>query len=329
TARRKPGRCVNQQSLFEELEERQSFERRELTRRLADLTARNIFIGGSSWKYEGWIDRIYTRSRYFSKGKFSRKLFNETCMSEYATVFPTVCGDFAFYQFPTEDFWRRLFDRTPEGFQFAFKVPEQITCPIFSSHARYGPQSGSENPAFLDPVLLHEGFLRPLRRHLKKTALLIFEFGTFSRKSFAELAEFLERLDIFLGALPRDFRYAVEIRNWDFLIPDYFSCLRGHGIAHVYNAWTRMPELPEQISIPESKTADFLVCRALLKQGRPYENAVRMFSPYAEVQEVNDRAREGMRDLIQIARDERRTMFLFVNNRLEGNAPGTILSITD
>lgn len=320
---------MEQQSLFEELEERQSYERRELTRRLADLKSRDIFVGGSSWKYEGWIDRIYTRSRYFSKGKFSRRLFNETCLSEYATVFPTVCGDFAFYQFPTEDFWRRLFDRTPDGFHFAFKVPEQITCSVFPAHARYGPQAGRENPAFLDPVLLHEGLFRPLLRHRGKTALLIFEFGTFSRKSFAEPSEFLERLDAFLSALPSDFRYAVEIRNWDFLIPDYFSCLRGHDVAHVYNAWTRMPEISEQISIPESKTADFLVCRALLTQGRPYENAVRMFSPYAEVQEVNDRARQGMRDLIRIARDERRTLFLFVNNRLEGNAPGTILSITD
>ncbi len=322
-------RSPQQQSLFEELEEQQSSERQELKRRLAALTGRNTFIGGSSWKYEGWIDRIYTRSRYFSKGKFSRKLFNETCLGEYAEVFPTVCGDFAFYQFPTEDFWRRLFDRTPDRFQFAFKIPEQITCPIFPMHARYGPQGGRENPAFLDPVLLHEGFLRPLRRHRNKIGLLIFEFGAFSRKIFSKPEEFLDRLNAFLGSLPPDFRYAVEIRNADFLVPDYFDCLRGHGVAHVYNAWTRMPELPEQLAIPESKTADFLVCRALLKQGRPYENAVRMFSPYAEVQEVNDRAREGMRELIQIARDEKRTMFLFVNNRLEGNAPGTILSITD
>ncbi|MDQ6704397.1 MAG: DUF72 domain-containing protein, partial [Acidobacteriota bacterium] len=162
-------RSPRQQSLFEELEERQSFECRELQRRLAGLTSRNIFIGGSSWKYEGWIDRIYTRSRYFSKGKFSRKRFHETCLGEYAEVFPTVCGDFAFYQFPAEDFWRRLFDQTPDRFQFAFKVPEQITCPIFPMHARYSLQGGRENPAYLDPVLLHEGFLRPLQRHRSKT----------------------------------------------------------------------------------------------------------------------------------------------------------------
>ena len=98
--------------------------------------------------------------------------------------------------------------------------------------------------------------------------MLIFEFGAFGQRSFAELGEFLDRLDPFLAALPPDFRYAVEIRNPEFLEKDYFSCLRSHGVAHVYNAWSRMPELREQMAIPDSATADFLVCRALLRRGR-------------------------------------------------------------
>ena len=61
-----------------------------------------------------------------------------------------MCGDFAFYQFPTEDSGSSLFAQTPEGFRFAFKVPEQITCKMFPTHARYGPQAGQENEAFLD-----------------------------------------------------------------------------------------------------------------------------------------------------------------------------------
>ena len=320
---------AQQQSLFGELEQDPSFDREELKRRLSRLSGQNIFIGGSSWKYEGWLGQIYMRSRYLSKGTFSKKTFEATCLSEYASVFPTVCGDFAFYQFPSEEFWRRLFHQTPDGFRFAFKVPEQITCAVFPAHARYGAQGGRENPTFLDAPLMQDAFLKALEPYRHKTALLIFEFGTFSQKTFPEAAEFLERLDSFLRSLPPEFRYAVEIRNHEFLIPEYFDCLRANGVAHVYNAWTRMPELPEQLALPGSKTADFLVCRALLRQGRAYGNAVKMFSPYKEVQEVNDRTRQGMRDLIRMAREERRTMFLFVNNRLEGNAPGTIISITD
>ena len=139
-----------------------------------------------------------------------------------------MCGDFAFYQFPSEEFWRRLFAQTPEGFQFAFKVPEQITCRIFPTHARYGPQAGSENEAFLDRQVLREMFLRPLLPYRSKTAVLIFEFGAFGKRSFAGLGEFLDRLDPFLSGLPPEFRYAVEIRNPEFLDKDYFSCLRSH-----------------------------------------------------------------------------------------------------
>ena len=313
-------------SLFDEFE---GFDRDDFRARLKSLAARNIFMGGSSWKYEGWIGQIYTRSRYESRGRFSKKRFEDTCLSEYASIFPTVCGDFAFYQFPSDDFWAKLFAQVPDGFRFALKVPEQITCRIFPSHARYGAQGGMENPSFLDADLFGESFLRSLERYRRKTALLIFEFGAFSPKAFSHPADFVARLDPFLGKLPASFRYSVEIRNPDFLVSDYFACLRTHNVAHVYNAWTKMPPLREQLAIPDSMTADFLVTRALLRQGRPYEDAVKMFAPYAEVREVNSFAREGLREILQIAREQNRTTFIFINNRLEGNAPGTMVSILD
>ena len=90
-----------------------------------------------------------------------------------------------------------------------------------------------------------------------------------------------------------------------------------------------MPELRHQMAIPDSVTADFLVSRALLRRGRVYENAVRLFSPYTEIQDPNPEAREAMRVLIGRARENKQFLFLFVNNRLEGNAPLTILSLVD
>ncbi len=66
-----------------------------------------------------------------------------------------------------------------------------------------------------------------------------------------------------------------------FWSPITFACLRNHGVAHVYNAWSRMPELGRQMAIPDSATADFLVSRALLRFGRSYEQAVETFQPYS------------------------------------------------
>ncbi len=321
-----PGDLTTNYGLFDEPS---SFDREALAARLKRLAARNILIGGSSWKYEGWLGQIYTQSRYTTRGRFSKRLFEDACIVEYAETFPTVCGDFAFYQFPTEEFWQRLFNKVPERFQFGFKVPEQITCRVFPMHQRYGPTAGQANPAFLDAGLLMDGFLRPLEPYRSKTAVLIFEFGAFSPRAMSGVDEFVERLAAFLEALPRGFRYAVEIRNPEFLTPAYFACLRQFNIAHVYNSWTRMPELPVQIAIPDSRTADFMVCRALLKRGRAYEDAVKKFAPYQAVQEVYEPARKGLRELVRMAQDEHRITFIFVNNRLEGNSPGTIVSITD
>jgi uncharacterized protein YecE (DUF72 family) len=313
-------------SLFEEPG---AFDRAGLGSRLHALACEGLYIGGSSWKYEGWLGQIYSRERYLARGRFSRKQFEAECLREYSETFRTVCGDFAFYQFPNDEFWQKLFAQVPEGFQFAFKVPELITCKTFPTHLRYGAEAGNENESFLDARMLEDMLLRPMLQYRTKTALLIFEFGTVSRRSFEELAAFLERLDPFLAALPREFRYAVEIRNPEFLEPEYFACLRRHGVAHVYNAWSRMPELRYQMSIPDSRTADFAVCRALLRYGRVYEEAVKRFAPYREIQDPNPQARDSMRVLIGRAREDRGMLFLFVNNRLEGNAPLTILSLVE
>jgi len=316
--------------LFDGLfDERGSFDRDGLAGKLRALAGQNIYIGGSSWKYEGWLGQIYSRDRYLTRGKFSQKLFEQECLREYAETFSTVCGDFAFYQFPSEEFWKRLFTRVPEHFRFAFKVPEQITCKLFPRHARYGVLAGRDNEGFLDNRMLQEMFLRPLLPYREKTALLIFEFGAFGQRSFEDVGQFLDRLDPFLAALPPEFRYAVEIRNPEFLEKDYFACLRARRVAHVYNAWSKMPELRSQMAIPESATTDFLVSRALLRRGRVYEDAVGMFQPYREIQDENPEARESMRVLIGRARENKQFLFLFVNNRLEGNAPLTILSLVD
>ena len=305
--------------------EKKDFDREALKARLATLAARHIYVGGSSWKYEGWLGQIYTPSKYQVRGRFSEKLFKETCLSEYAQLFPTVCGDFAFYQFPTEQFWAKLFHQTPESFRWGFKVPEQITVPTWPVHPRYGAQAGRSNRDYLNAAMLEGSLLGALKPYQQQVGVLIFEFG----RQHTELTQFVQSLDAFLDRLPRGWRYAIEIRNPEFLAAQYFDCLRAHGVTHAYNAWSRMPELREQMSIAGSDTAETIVARALLRRGRPYEKAVEEFAPYRRVQEVNEPVRGALRELIDIARVDGRPAFIFVNNRLEGNSPGTIIAITE
>lgn len=304
-----------------------SFDRRRLAERLQRLAAENIFIGTSSWKYEGWLGQIYTRERYLVRGAFSLKKFQAECLAEYAETFPVVGGDFSFYQFPSRDYWRRLFASAPQSLGFGLKVPEQITVKIWPQHDRYGSHAGQLNPSFLNVDLLKQAFLEPLAPYRERVAVLIFEFGAFSRQSYSGVHEFVQDLDRFLEALPGDFRYSVEIRNPEYLGPLYFDCLKAHGVAHVFNAWTRMPELDVQLRNPRAFTAGFTVCRALLRRGRSYEEAVKLFAPYREIKDPNPRGRQALRQLIETARRDGRAAFVFVNNRFEGNAPATIEAI--
>src|SRR2546422_6177580 len=54
-----------------------------------------------------------------------------------------------------------------------------------------------------------------------------------------------EDLDAFLHQLPRDFRYAVELRNRELLTAAHGAVLARHGVAHVFNSWTEMPTIGE------------------------------------------------------------------------------------
>lgn len=300
-----------------------------LAPRLKALADKGIYFGTSSWKYPGWIGSIYRPERYTTRGKFSKAKFEADCLTEYGRVFPVVCGDFAFYHFPSVNSWKRLFESAPESLCFAFKVPEDITVPIWPRHARYGERAGLENKAFLDAALFRNLFLRPLEPYADRVTVLIFEFGTFAKTTFPTADDFLTRLDHFLVALPKGFRYGVEIRNPEYLGPGYFTCLASHGVAHVLNAWTRMPELGSQIQLPGVETADFTVVRALLSRGRLYEQAVQTFQPYDTVQAPNQAARDAMVQIAERSLRGKRSAFLFVNNRLEGNAPSTIEAVTE
>ena len=108
---------------------------------------------------------------------------------------------------------------------------------------------------------------------------MIFEFSTFAKKDFEHGRDFVERLDQFLGALPPGWRYAVELRNRGWLVPEYFAMLRRHNVAHVFNNWTRMPSALEQLAPEGSDTADFMVGRFLLKPGRVTKKRSASFSP--------------------------------------------------
>lgn len=303
---------------------------RSALRRLADA---NVFIGTSSWKYPGWCGQLYDEQRYLYRGRFAESRFERDCLAEYAEVFRTVCVDAGYYRFPSPQYIDGLVGQTPPGFLLSFKVTDQITTRTFSKLDRHGARAGQRNEHFLDADLFARAFLSACEPHRDRIGALIFEFSHFYPGDFERGREFVELLDGFLGRLPAGWQYGVEVRNRSLLQPDYFAVLRRHGAAHVHNNWTRMPSVGEQMRMDGSFTCDdFTVARFLLKPGRSYEDAVAAFRPYGETKEINDEARDAAAALARMRLEAARTRktkpsFVFVNNRLEGNALFTILAI--
>jgi len=88
----------------------------------------------------------------------------------------------------------------------------------------------------------------------------------------------------------------------------------------------------EQMATAGSQTNPALTAaRFLLKPGRKYEEAVKTFAPYEHVQERNDDARAAGSKLIVEgkAAAKRKQTFIYVNNRLEGNALETISAMIE
>jgi hypothetical protein len=95
----------------------------------------------------------------------------------------------------------------------------------------------------------------------------------------------------------------------------------------VYNSWSDMPPVHEQMSLTESRTSEQLcAARFLLRPGRTYSEAVDRFSPYERIQDPFPEARAAGATLIRqgLAAAPGKQTFIYVNNRLEGNAVSSI-----
>ena len=308
------------------------FDREQMKAQAAELAARGVFVGTSSWKYPGWRGLLYDESRYVWRGQVAESRFEKNCLSEYAEVFKTVCVDAAYYTFPSVKYLEGLASQVPTDFQFGFKVTDEITVLKFPNLPRFGIRASRPNENFLNADLFGRAFLKPCESIRNNVGVVMFEFSRFYPTDYEHGREFVAGLDKFLGQLPQGWPYAIELRNRHWLAPEYFDCLARHNVAHVFNSWDAMPPVSEQMALPGSRTNPELVAaRFLLKPGRKYEDAVKTFQPYDRTKEVNDEARQaGAALIVEGERYEpRRKTFIYVNNRLEGNALSTIDGILD
>jgi uncharacterized protein YecE (DUF72 family) len=286
-----------------------------------------IRFGTSTWTYEGWRGQVYKRQ--YAKSAFTRECLGEYCQYQRQgePLFRTVGNDSTFYRPPSANQLRRYLNQITEDFEMCFKVWEEITIPSYAKQPRYGVRAGQPNPRFLDAKLFNELVLSPYReaKFEPHAGPFLFEF----QRHGMPTEEFCSGLDRFFGQLPKDFRYAVEIRNAALLGAEYHEVLTSHNVAHVYNHWSYMPSLAEQHKRMGSFTAPFTVLRLLTPLKMSYEAAKKRAEPYMKIVEELPEMRRDTVELVRRAVTDNRSVYALVNNRAEGNAPLTIQGLVD
>lgn len=298
-----------------------------ITRQLVE--EHRVYLGTSSWRYQGWCGMLYDEDRYLWGTHFSKKRFSDHCLEEYAETFRSVCVDATYYALPKKKFIAGLSEQVPKDFVFSFKVPDEITIKTFPHASTFGDRAGQPNDLFLSAGLLEMGFLRRLEPIRDQVGALIFEFSHFQPGDFEHGRDFVEALDQFFSEAPQGWNYAVEIRNHNWLHPEYFAMLERHGVAHVYNQWTRMPVVLDQIALHPLEANPFVVARYLLTPGRSHDWAQEQFTPFHQLKEIDPGARESMGRILRHSKHGggANPSFLYVGNELEGNALHTISDV--
>jgi len=313
---------VGQMSLFQPGEEDPS----ALEARLAALEGvasrlpRRLRMGTSSWAFPGWRGIVYP----------------ETCSQEHLPrdglrhytrhpLLGTVGIDRGFYAPIPEADLRHYAGQLPPGFPCCTKAPAAVTSSTLPGSDRTTP-----NGDFLRADRFVREMLEPFARAFAgHCGPFILQFPPFPARLAPDPESFAGQLDRFLAALPREFRYAVEIRDAYLMTKVYAEALQRNGASHVYNYWTAMPRPGEQAATLAPSIFPFTVVRLLLRPGKRYQGEKRDLAPFNRLVRPDGEMRCEVAEIVRAGLAAGRDAFVLVNNKAEGSAPLTIEAIAE
>lgn len=240
----------------------------------------SIRIGCQGWNYEAWTGPFYpegTRPVDF--------------LRVYGRAFDTVEVDSTFYAVPAKSTLRDWADRVDRSFQFALKLPQEIT------HEHRLRNVGPALDTFFDRARELGPRLGPVLVQLGP------DFGPNELPALAG----------FLPALPRDVKVAVEFRQRGWIHDGILALLAEHNVALALTDARWIPR-KTMLSLAERPTADFAYIR--------WMGPDREIVDYSRVQV--DRTREieaWARVLSAIA--TRISVYGYFNNHFAGHSPAS------
>ena len=287
----KPPKAASQPSLFD-AEPSQPIER------LFSLP--NIFLGTSSFTASGWEGSLSPQG-----------MRPKDFLRHYASQFQTVEIDSTFYGTPAASTVTNWNKRTPQDFIFAVKVPQVIT------HDKVLVDCETEFDEFIERMHLLGDKLGPM----------LLQFPKFDKWVLKSPDEFRARLQSFLkrAADVKAGRFAVEVRNKDWLDTRLTDLLREHNVALALTDTSFMPRPWEMKGTLDLVTADFAYVRWLGNRKGIEEQTTTWDKTVIDRQ--ND-LKSWVVVLRRLVEDKRiRKIFAFANNHYAGHAPATVKQV--
>jgi uncharacterized protein YecE (DUF72 family) len=218
------------------------------------------------------------------------------------------------FRIPRASMLQGWVQKTPDEFRICAKFPRTIV------HAGEGRRPDPEKILTGEEARREtDEFLEVMRLLGKKCGPLVLQFPFFARDLIAR-GEFLERLDQYLGGLPKDFRYGVELRNRGFVCDPLLHILRRHAAAFVATELPYMPHPSELAGEFDLVTTDFFYGR-LIGDRKAVDDKTKTFDRI-----VIDRSDSLARwaELLQGVRGRVEDVYVFANNHFAGHGPATI-----
>jgi uncharacterized protein YecE (DUF72 family) len=265
--------------------------------------AGKVRIGTSSFSAEDWVGPFYPQGT--QPADFLR---------QYATQFDTVEVDSTYYATPSAATVAGWDAKTPAGFLLCAKFPRSIV------HAGEGAKPDASRVLLQDATYgERDRFLKVMRTLGRKLGPLVLQFPYFDKQAFASPAPFLERLDRFLGDLPDDLTYGVEVRNRPWLRPELVEICQRHRacLVLVDQAW--MPHGDEVEGKLELRTGPAVYVR-LLGNRKQIEAITQRWD--TEVIDRLERLQRWAAFTIRMVRQGAHVL-IYVNNHYAGHAPAT------
>lgn len=287
---------------------------------LAGQLPATLRFGTSSWSFPGWAGIVY------QQGHDEARLAREG-LAAYAhhPLLRAVGIDRTHYAPVDAEQHRRWASVVPDDFRFLVKAHDELTLQRFGRHPRHGARQGEVNPRFLDATYAEDVVIGPALEGMgEKLGVLLFQFAAQDLTAVGGASAFCQKLHRFLSSLPRGPRYAVEVRNPEWLGGEYRDVLLDTGVSHCLNAVRGMPTLREQVGIVRGAVGALVVIRWLLPRHLRYEEAYRSYAPFSSLVEEDQHTRRDLVDILARAEERGREAMVIVNNKAEGCAPRSI-----